>query len=103
MKADDREALRTRIWYTADGRDIQIRQMHEEHIINCIHLIIDRAKMGRRWRFRYLRLLDEELVRRGKQAIALKLINDHTNIIARSSPDLNTVDDVDLKDVWGNS
>lgn len=62
MKADDRGELRTRIWYTADGRDVQVRQMEASHIENCIGLILGKWP---RWRARYLFPLRAELRRRG--------------------------------------
>jgi hypothetical protein len=86
-----------KVWYTADGRDVQIRQMDESHIINCIRLIIARAKAGRRWRFRWLRPLDEELVRRDHQAIALKLINQHVARMQESPDHFETIE----RDEWG--
>lgn len=30
---------KTKIWYAADGRDLQVRQMEASHIVNCIRLI----------------------------------------------------------------
>lgn len=61
---------KTKIWYTADGRDIQIRQMGTDHLMNCLNLIERRPARWIgvhivRWRWRYRRPLYAELERRG--------------------------------------
>lgn len=59
--------MKTRIWYTADGRDIQLRQMSALHINRCIRSIRFRASvLGQRWRWRYIDPLHAELARRGE-------------------------------------
>lgn len=58
-----RKNPKLKIWYTADGRDIQIRQMSEGHIKNCLNLIRDHYP----WRFRYFKVLVRELARRREQ------------------------------------
>jgi hypothetical protein len=66
MKADDRTALRTRIWYTADGRDLQVRRMTTSHIRACLEMIERRYDYNKQrgWRARYMMPLNDELMRR---------------------------------------
>lgn len=97
-----------KVWYTADGRDLQIRQMETEHIMSCTDLILLRARHGRRWRMRWLPAFNRELARReGKpytdrrilnQDVATRLINNRVARINEESIDLH-VDE----DMWGNS
>jgi len=55
---------KTKIWYAADGRDLQVRQMETSHIVNCIRLIERKAWFGVLWRPFYLGPLRKELERR---------------------------------------
>ena len=57
---------KTQIWYTADGRDLQVRQMDSEHIRNCLTMIEERWLAGRPWRTRYYATLRRELRRRAE-------------------------------------
>jgi hypothetical protein len=52
---------KTKIWYTANGRDIQVRQMQDDHIRNCCNMI---ARSGWKWRRRFWVPLQRELIRR---------------------------------------
>lgn len=62
---------KTKIWYTKNGRDHQIRQMETGHIQNCLRMILRSTHITThkghivRWRGRYLRPLRTELERRG--------------------------------------
>lgn len=61
---------KTKIWYTADGRDLQVRQMEPQHIVHSILLIQSRARRGKvntdgsLWRAAYVPALLRELHRR---------------------------------------
>lgn len=112
-KADDGDQLRTLIWYTADGRDYQVRQMETSHIKNCMRLIKRKTiALGRPWRTRYLARFAIELRHRGELSSSsfaeirsplpggmtdvLMLFNDHVERMMEESPDLRS-------NPWGNS
>jgi len=62
---------KTKIWYTRDGRDVQVRQMETEHLERCIARIMRSRILFERWgapffwwRPQYLKPLLAELERR---------------------------------------
>lgn len=56
---------KTLIWYTADHRDIQVRQMETSHILRCLRLIEHSVFQRRRpWRLKFFRPLMAELRKR---------------------------------------
>ena len=64
---------KTKIWYTRDGRDVQVRQMSTEHLERCIARIMHTFRVTRhgdvvRWRGQYFRPLVVELERRRAEA-----------------------------------
>lgn len=56
--------MKTRIWYTADGRNIQIRQMETRHIMSAVKRIFRSGG----WRRHYLPRLIGELKSRAGHA-----------------------------------
>jgi hypothetical protein len=63
---------KTKIWYTKNEGDIQVRQMETSHIEHCLRKILPlRSRNGKifRWRGRYLGPLQRELDRRRINAL----------------------------------
>lgn len=70
---------KTDIWYCADGRDIQIRQMETSHILNCLRMIERKMRVSSMlglfapsWRQHFYKPLRAELQRRYERDLYLR-------------------------------
>lgn len=60
---------KTKIWRTADGRDIQVRQMESDHIKRSVIFILRSMQAGVPRRTKFLIPLIDELNRRGEDGM----------------------------------